>query len=271
MSPPRTTRPANPHRHPPVWIAGLAGMVVVGLVVLAIASRRQAGSSVESAPGTNVGASASGTSLSTNGVPPGVAFDSLPDDEKVAALLGRGSKLLDLGNNEGARELYQMALGIDPDDEDIHFNLGIALARLGRTDQAIASYQEALRLFPDYPEVHNNLGNLLAGQGKIAAAIGHFNAALKAAPENASAHNNLGSVLARQGELQKAMEHFETASQLQTNYLEAHYNLASTYLELGKVALAVDKFSEILRQQPDFKPAQNGLERARRRLAEGKP
>ena len=55
-----------------------------------------------------------------------------------------------------------------PDSAQVHFNLGMALARLGGIERAIAQYQEAVRLRPGYAEARNNLGVLLAETGRVA-------------------------------------------------------------------------------------------------------
>ena len=51
----------------------------------------------------------------------------------------------------------EKALQIKPDFAEVHYNLGVALARQGRADEAIAHYEKALASQPDYPEAHNNL------------------------------------------------------------------------------------------------------------------
>lgn len=264
-----------------LWTGTIASFVFVGIVAALIFRTPQERAS---SPGTNSVGTSNTSALDgihfigatnpatgpTNEAALMAAFDAMPDDEKVAALLSIGSESLGKGDNAAGLRHYQTALKIKPEDEDIHFNIGVALARLGQIEPAIASYQEALKIFPEYAEAHNNLGNLLANRGRLAEALTHLQTAVKVSPESASAHNNLGSVLARQGDLQKAMEHFEQASRLQPDYVEAQFNLASTYLELGRINLAIDKYSEILRNQPDFKPAQAGLQRARRRMAEAR-
>lgn len=206
------------------------------------------------------------TSIS-NTLPPVGMSTNLSDADKAGLLVNRGSKLVAEGQPAEAVVLFEQAMKINPDDEDVHFNLAIALTRLGKVEAARKEYLEALRLFPDYADAHNNLGNLLASQGNFPEALQHFNAALKAAPDSASAHNNLGSVLARQGNVSVAIEHFLEATRLQTNYVEARFNLGSAYLENGKTALAIEQFNDVLREQPDFRPAQTALERARRKQA----
>jgi tetratricopeptide (TPR) repeat protein len=194
-----------------------------------------------------------------------LADPSMPEDDRIGFLVNKGNVYLASQRPADALMLFDAALQQRPDDEDLHFNRGISLARLGRIEEAKKAYEAALQLFPDYGEAHNNLGNLLASQGNLAEAAQHFQAALKASPENASAHNNLGSVLARQKQYEAALEQFLLATRFQTNYVEAHFNVGGAYLELGRLDEAAAKFIEILQVHPDFRPAQIGLERVRKR------
>jgi tetratricopeptide (TPR) repeat protein len=265
--------PFSSSRRVVAWCAGLACLVFLALVIL---SFTRLDPPVPESAFTNTSTVVQGgrgqreQSAATNLLKAMETDTSLSGADKVSALVNRGTAFLREGQPAEAAALYEAALKMNPDDEDVHFNLGIALAKLGRLEEARNAYEAALKIFPEYPEVHNNLGNLLVSQGKMAEGVEHFKTALKSAPESASAHNNLGSALARQGDLDQAMQHFVEATRLQTNYLEADFNLGNTYLNLGKANLAVEKFSQILRQHPEFKPAQAALQRAREQLARGR-
>jgi Flp pilus assembly protein TadD len=262
-------KPSSPSpRRVLAWVAGLACLVFLALVIL---SFTRLDPPVPESGLTNTvvqgGRGQTEPSAATNLLRAMETDTSLSGADKVGALVNRGTAFLRDGQPAEAAALYEAALKMNPDDEDVHFNLGIALAKLGRLEEARNAYEAALKIFPEYPEVHNNLGNLLVSQGKMAEGVEHFKSALKSAPENASAHNNLGSALARQGDLDQALQHFLEATRLQANYLEADFNLGNTYLNLGKADLAAEKFSQILGRHPEFKPAQAALQRAREQLA----
>jgi tetratricopeptide (TPR) repeat protein len=247
----------------------LAGvLLVVGILVIAQKSRSARNISRESpavSPASRPGDAASGVSRqsATDAAQPSAA--SGPHAESARLYLNAGSELLLQDRLKEAVDQFRMALARNPADEDVHYNLAIALARLGNTDEAIQEYRETLRLMPDYVEAHNNLGNLLTKQGKYDEAIQHFNEALRVMPENASAHNNLGTALGRQGKLPEAITQFAEAVRLQTNYVEAHFNLANACLMMGQTERAMAEFTEVLRMRPEFVPAQQGLEKARQR------
>src|SRR2546427_383505 len=88
--------------------------------------------------------------------------DTESDDvDKAADLVNRGTELLARGKIDEAVTNYKEAARLSPEDEDVHYNLALALARQGNREAAKAEYLEALRIYPDYTEAHNNLGNLL--------------------------------------------------------------------------------------------------------------
>src|SRR3989442_340874 len=190
--------------------------------------------------------------------------DTESDDvDKAADLVNRGTELLARGKIDEAVTNYKEAVRLSPEDEDMHYNLALALARQGNREAAKAEYLEALRIYPDYTEAHNNLGNLLVAEGKFDDAITHFKSALKISSDNASTHSNLGKALAQQGKIADAIPCFREALRLKPDYVEARYNLAISYLAQDCIDEAISEFTAILQRRPDFAPAQQGLIEAR--------
>lgn len=189
------------------------------------------------------------------------------DADNGARQINQSLDLIEQGRYSEAIQQYQAALKTNANDEDLHYNLGIAYTRLGRTNEAIQEYEAALKIFPDYVAAHNNLGNLLLSLGRADDAISHLRAALESTPDNALAHNNLGSALARQRKFDEAALEFTEALRLDTNYMEARFNLASTHLARQKYDESIAEFEAILQEKPDFDPARRLLSLARQRKA----
>ena len=186
-------------------------------------------------------------------------------EKGLEILVGEGNELLNKRDFAAAEEKYRQAVALSPEQEDLHYNLGLALARQGKVEEAKKHYEKALQLFPDYAEAQNNLGNLLLAQNKIDEAIALFRKAIQNSPENASFRNNLGTALARQQMVAEATAEFQEAVRLAPDYAEARVNLANALLASGKPDEAVAQLNEALRLKPGYKPALQTLQRARDR------
>src|SRR5439155_247417 len=261
--PPRTT-PTKAHGS---W--WLATITMAGLVLLAITAnllQRKPVDRLQVKPDSNapIALGTKATAVSPKS-PDTVKTNEAESDniDKATDLLNHGTELLVQGKIDEAVAEFKEAARLSPEDEDMHYNLALALARQGQREAAKAEYLEALRIYPDYTEAHNNLGNLLVADGKFDDAIGHFKEALKISSENASAHNNLGKALALQGKFTDAIPCFREALRLKPDHLEARYNLATAYLAQKQIDEAISELTEVLQRYPDFAPAQLRLSEAR--------
>jgi Flp pilus assembly protein TadD len=189
---------------------------------------------------------------------------TVPPKEQAADWIAIGNERFQNRDLRGAEIAYRAALDLRPDDEDIHYNLGIVLAAQRRFDEAIAAYQEALRLLPDYPEVHNNLANVLAATGRLKEALQHLHEALDLSPDDPTAQNNLGTVLQRLGRSEEAAVAFARAVELAPDYMEANFNLGNILFAQDRFEEATDHFERVLELRPGFEPALQALARARR-------
>ena len=184
-------------------------------------------------------------------------------EKGVEIFVAEGNELLNKRDFASAEEKYRQAVALSPEQEDLHYNLGIACARQGKVEEAKKHYEKALQLFPDYAEAQNNLGNLLLSQNKMDEAIALFRQAIQNSPENPSFRNNLGTALARQQMVAEATAEFQVAVGLAPDYAEARVNLANALLASGKPDEAVAQLNEALRLKPGYKPALQTLQRAR--------
>lgn len=59
-----------------------------------------------------------------------------------------GNQMHSQQNYTGAESIWRQLLSVDPKNESLYYNLGLALENQGRTDEALAAYQQAHRLNP---------------------------------------------------------------------------------------------------------------------------
>lgn len=154
---------------------------------------------------------------------------------------------------------YQCALELGPDFDDVHNNLGAALAGQGRFDEAIAHYRRAIALQPRNAAAHGNLGAALAAQRHFAEAIAHYQAALALNPDSAGVHYNLAIVLGAQGRTSEAVAHYQSAIGLRDAYAEAHNNLANLLEAQARPEEALAHYERAIAINPRHAEAHNNL------------
>lgn len=110
---------------------------------------------------------------------------------------------------------------------------GLAAFERGDTASARDSFQKALGLNPDEVTAHTYLGIIADGAGDLKEAERHFSAAATAEPHLASARNNYGGILMRTGRPVLAAAEFEASLKLDRNQPNALVNLAQIRFAKG--------------------------------------
>jgi tetratricopeptide (TPR) repeat protein len=147
------------------------------------------------------------------------ALEIKPDDAEALNSVGQ---ILDRqGDIAGAIERFEKAIRIAPDRWAYHFNLAHAVGRQGDWKRAVDEYREAIRLFPEDYATQFNLALALHRLGDDAAAIPAFERAIQLAPAEASFHLALGNSLQAVGKLGEARKAFETYIELAPNAPDA--------------------------------------------------
>ena len=101
-------------------------------------------------------------------------------------------------------------------------------AAAGRVDDALAKYRAALKRSPALPEVHYNVGVLLARKGELAGAERSLDEAVRLKPAWAQAHLALGHFFFRQARYADAERAFGRAATHAPDSVEALFNLATS-------------------------------------------
>ena len=157
-----------------------------------------------------------------------------------ATALGVAAKIAsDLGDLEQALHYYQAAAAAAPGVAELHYNLGLTLARLARGADAVEAYRRATQLKPDLLPAHNNLAVTLQALGRWPEAVDAYRSALALAPR-AELHRNLGIALEGAGRPGEAVASYRRAIALDPKWPAPHQNLATLLLEQGDAQGAVE-------------------------------
>jgi len=148
---------------------------------------------------------------------------------------------------------------IDPRRWDYgFFTEGTALARLGDETGAKRLYEEALRANPRAPYAHYELAVIALGQGDRPGAAEHFRQELDNQPGNARAWLRLGMLWDEEGREAEALAAFRQTLTLRDDLPEAGRAVARILVRRGRTLAASGQaeaarrcFAEALRYQPD--------------------
>ncbi|MGE5708022.1 MAG: tetratricopeptide repeat protein [Bacteroidota bacterium] len=147
---------------------------------------------------------------------------------------------------------------------EIHFELGLELARDGHDGEAAAEFRQVVELEPGDAVAWNNLGLALACSDDLDGAIQAYQQAISLRREYVKAHNNLGVAYMKKGQVDWALAHFKQALQLDPTYPEAQTNFQHAMLHKGRFELdesaarrlrndfGVERFNALKKAKPGF-------------------
>jgi len=146
----------------------------------------------------------------------------------------------------------QKAKEINPQDADVHNNLGNVLKKLEKFDEAKDSYKQAILLRQNFSEAYYNLGDLLNMLGRFEEAEKNYNQAIKFKPNFAEAFNNLANLLKELRRFEEAEKNYNQAIKFKPNFAEAFNNLANLLKELRRLDESIINYKESLKIKPEL-------------------
>lgn len=142
------------------------------------------------------------------------------------------------GRYKEALRQARTVLGARPADHNARLVLGLTLLKMDRPENAAAELRKVVALRPDDAAAQANLGEALLKMKRWAEAEPHFAAAAEASPDNPAYRHRLGLARLEQGKTQEAFEALQRAVTLAPNQPLCHYHLAVAAYRLKKVPLA---------------------------------
>ena len=180
-----------------------------------------------------------------------VAAELVQTDELTAEEhIERGKDFVEQGELELARDEFQAALLVEPDNVDARTKLGLVYIDLGQYDLAIAEFENVLASDPTRLEASGGLCLALSftvpPQGEVQCL-----AVIKLDPENADLHNGLGIAQMQLQKLEEAIASFQKAIQLAPEHKWAHNNLGRTYLNMDNFDEAIAELNKAIEIYPE--------------------
>ncbi len=162
----------------------------------------------------------------------------------------------------GYLRMLQLVIDQDPKETKAYLELGYFYQQ-HMNPLAISYYQNALNVDPNNVEIHYNLGKMYQDMGNIEEAEQQYRAAIEVDPKHVPSLNNLGYIYLIEDEtkMEDAVQLFTQAIQANPNqaYLYCNRGLAYESLEMYDKARA--DFEHSLKLHTNFEPAIAGLNR----------
>ncbi|MGZ4957902.1 MAG: type IV pilus biogenesis/stability protein PilW [Methylomonas sp.] len=151
---------------------------------------------------------------------PDFSGDSMSNAEKANLNMLMGTRYLEMGMLDVAKEKLELALDLDSGNADIHNAMGIFYERIKEYDKAADQYESAVSKGPDSFDIKSNYGRFLCDRGDFKKGMAVLQQALDAPMNNRQwfALTNMGICYVEQNDLSHAEDYLRQALQLQADY-----------------------------------------------------
>jgi tetratricopeptide (TPR) repeat protein len=178
-------------------------------------------------------------------------FDHAAFLKKCEAKLDEAKAEMKTQTPEQARQEYEQALALAPNDYYLRVHFERFLEAGGYLPQAIVEARRCCELVPQLPGGFYYTGMLLVREGKFNEATNYFLRAVAIQSDYARAETAMGEVLANQQKTADAVRWFDRAIRSDPSYVETY--LARGFLEQnqGKTAAAKANYQKAADLEPD--------------------
>ena len=152
------------------------------------------------------------------------------------------------------------AAKLDPKNDRIQYELGMACQAARMKDPAVACFQKAIALSPKNIDSALNLSTLYASDGHLDEAASVLKTAVRFDPLSAKAHNNLATILSLGGDYSRSLAEFQHALRLAPDMASAHYGIGVVLLQTKSYTEAITSFKQALALDPHLLDAQSKIE-----------
>ena len=176
-----------------------------------------------------------------------------PDSGSVLNALG--TVLLDQGQPDAAKKVFEKAANLNPPSLSACYNLGRLKQMEGDDKGAIKTYRAIVAQQPRFGLAWNNMGVAYREIGEPEEAISCFRRAVAFAPDVAETWNNLGVAQDEFQMTENAARSYQKAIEIQPDYTSAHLNLGISLHKLRQFKEAEDHYKKVLEITPDDETA----------------
>jgi tetratricopeptide (TPR) repeat protein len=180
--------------------------------------------------------------------PPNAAPE--PTTPTTSELGDRGMKLQAAGDLDGAIQVYDQALVLDPKAVEIYYRRGLARQAKQDLPGAMADYTQVVALNPRKYDAFSNRGFIKQTQLDLDGALADYALSLAINPKQAVVSNNIGLIKAKKADLDGAIAAFGKAIDADPNMAFAFYNRGMAKNTEGNIDGAIADYTQALTLNP---------------------
>jgi tetratricopeptide (TPR) repeat protein len=171
-------------------------------------------------------------------------------DQLVRTYNEDGVQLFRSGDYPHARECFQAALALRPEDPDLLFNVGRCYDRVGTIGQAEQFYNQCLGRAPNHVACRHAQAILLVKSGRSDDAARMVQDWLAREPQRAAAYAEDGWLWRERGDLPRAQARLQQALELDPHDNRALVELGQVYEAMHRPDRALVLYERVLERDP---------------------
>jgi len=144
---------------------------------------------------------------------------------------------------------FQLALGLEPTNEEAVLGLASAYEHEGKITEAEKAYQQAIEAHPNSRVSYNNFGAFYRDRNEYEKALQMYAKVIQIAPDWYGTYVNIGAIYDQNGQYEKAIEPSKKSIAIRPTYA-GYVNLGSAYFGLNQFAAAASAFEESTKLDP---------------------
>ncbi len=180
------------------------------------------------------------------------ALDRVDKPEQIEIIPYLSAFYQEKGELSEAEKLLRRGIEMEPDNPELHFELGVLNEKQDRSDEAIEQMKKVLKLDPEHADALNFLGYTYADKGILLdKAEELIKKALQKKPESGYIIDSLGWVYYKKGMFEEAAVYIKKAASLIPDDPVVLEHLGDVNAKLGNTEKALESYRQALEKKAE--------------------
>ncbi|MFP4573733.1 MAG: tetratricopeptide repeat protein [Desulfobacterales bacterium] len=173
------------------------------------------------------------------------AMQKLDDKDRLTLIPYMSAFYQEQGEYENAEKILSKGLSMDPENAELHYEMGVLYDRMGDTDAAVDKMRFVIEMEPENADALNYLGYTFADRGiRLDEAESLIRRALDIEPENGYILDSMGWLYYRKGDYKRARIYIENALEKVPDDPVILEHMGDVYLKLSDRAKALKYYRQ---------------------------